>query len=67
MPLPVLFPGHDPTATPGTARIATFGQGVSGGSGGEQPNPIRAGVNIAFGSPANAEAPLWQLLNELGS
>jgi hypothetical protein len=39
---------------------------VQGGAGGLTPNPIRAGVNIAFGSTIGDEAPLWQLLEDLG-
>jgi len=64
VPLPTLHPGHDPTTTPALWNLS--GKGVSGGVSSLTPNPIRAGVNIAFGSSANAEVPLWQLLNELG-
>lgn len=46
-------------------KRAGIGSG-GGGGGGLTPNPIRAGVNIAFGSSINDENPLWQLLEELG-
>jgi hypothetical protein len=45
-------------------RVEAGGSG--GGVGGLIPNPIRAGVNIAFGSTISDEAPLWQLLEDLG-
>ena len=66
MPLPALHPGHDPTTTPATANRTTLGDGKGGRVEGLVPHAIRAGVNIAFGSPANSDAPLWQNLNELG-
>lgn len=65
MPLPTLHPGHDPTTTPATSSGATFGGAVAMGPAGLQPNPIR-GISIAFGSAANAEAPLWQNILTLG-
>jgi hypothetical protein len=60
-------PPVSPGRIPNDVRFGGSG-GSSGGSGGGLiPNPIRAGVNIAFGSSINDEVPLWQLLEELGS
>lgn len=55
--------GWNPRLIPVDVRRGGSG---GGGGGGLTPNPIRAGVNIAFGSSINDEAPLWQLLEELG-
>jgi len=60
-------PPTDPGRLPSRAFTATGGgAGSGGGTGGLTPNPIRAGVNIAFGSSINDDAPLWQLLEDLG-
>lgn len=69
MPAPTSVPGvtSGPPITPASraVRVEALNAGSMGG-GGLTPNPIRAGLNIAFGSPHNAEAPLWQLVNDLG-
>ena len=69
MPAPTSILGvtGGPPTSPGRLpnRVEAGGSG-GGGGGGLTPSPIRAGVNIAFGSTVNSEAPLWQLLNELG-
>lgn len=66
-PVTILGVTGGPPTNPGrlSVRIEAGGSG-GGGGGGLTPNPIRAGVNIAFGSPTNSDAPLWQLLEELG-
>lgn len=66
-PTPILGVTGGPPKSPGRLpnRIEAGGSG-GGGGGGLTPHPIRAGVNIAFGSSASDEAPLWQLLDELG-
>lgn len=69
MPVPTPVPGvtSGPPVYPAARAIRLDGQwGGTRGGGGLTPNPIRAGVNIAFGSAHNAEAPLWQLVNDLG-
>ena len=66
MPKGVFHPGMPPTEKPATRSKQAVGTGESGGAGGLTPNPIRAGVNIAFGSTIHDEVPLWQLLEELG-
>ena len=69
MPAPTEILGvtGGPPTSPGRLpnRIEAGGSG-GGGGGGLTPNPIRAGVNIAFGSTISDEAPLWQLLEDLG-
>ena len=70
-PTPILGVTGGPPTSPGRLPQRAFtsgggGTGSSGGTGGLTPNPIRAGVNIAFGSTISDEAPLWQLLEELG-
>lgn len=69
MPAPTPVPGvtSGPPTTPATRAVRVEAKNAgSRGGGGLAPNAIRAGVNIAFGSPHNAEAPLWQLLDDLG-
>lgn len=58
-------PGRLPNMVNASGRVLGGGSG-GGGGGGLTPNPIRAGLNVAFGSPHNAEAPLWQNVNDLG-
>lgn len=70
-PTPILGVTGGPPTNPGRLPSRAFqssggGTGSGGGSGGLTPNPIRAGVNIAFGSVLSDEAPLWQLLDDLG-
>jgi len=66
-PFPILGGVGGPPVDPGRLPVTVTSGGSTGGSvGGLTPHSIRAGVNIAFGSPHNAEAPLWQLLNDLG-
>ena len=68
MPNPVpIFTAFGPPVSPGRLPndVRAGGSGGAGG-GGLTPNPIRASVNIAFGSSPHDEVPLWQLLDELG-
>lgn len=69
MPAPTVILGvtGGPPTSPGRLpnRVEAGGSG-GGGGGGLTPNPIRAGVNIAFGSTISDENPLWQLLEDLG-
>jgi hypothetical protein len=62
--LPVVVPFTPAYFLPKAEERPGIGIG-GGGGGGLTPNPIR-GISIAFGSSANAEAPLWQNLRELG-
>jgi hypothetical protein len=70
-PTPILGVTGGPPTSPGRLPSRAFtatggGEGSGGGTGGLTPNPIRAGINIAFGSSMSDEAPLWQLLEDLG-
>lgn len=69
MPVPTPVPGvtSGPPKTPATraVRVEQRDTGSRGG-GGLTPNQIR-GISIAFGSPWNAEAPLWQDITRIGS
>lgn len=59
-------PPKDPSRLGALVVQGGSGGGGGGSGGGLIPNPIRAGVNIAFGSSISDEVPLWQLLEELG-
>ena len=65
-PTPILGVTGGPPTSPGRLPNRVEAGGSGGGIGGLTPNPIRAGVNIAFGSTIGDEAPLWQLLEDLG-
>ena len=66
-PTPILGVTGGPPTSPARLPVGVSQGGSGGGGGGGlTPNPIRAGVNIAFGSKFSDEAPLWQLLEELG-
>lgn len=65
-PTPILGVTGGPPTSPARLPNRVEAGGSGGGVSGLTPNPIRAGVNIAFGSRFGSEAPLWQLLEELG-
>ena len=70
MPSPVTIFGvtGGPPKNPGrlVLEVVVGSDGIpSGGGGGLTPNAIK-GVSIAFGSKWNADAPLWQCLDDLG-
>jgi hypothetical protein len=68
MPAPVpILTAFGPPVNPSRLPVSvTAGGSGGGGGGGLTPNPIRPGINIAFGSNLGDDNPLWQLLEALG-